>query len=238
MTMRSLRLAQAAMLVALTVVVLGSAGLVLAEKRKDVSGTRHDLATPGNEACVSCHIPRETDGELLWAGDPYAKEEFSGLKPLCYSCHDGTVATIGRYAFTDGYPEHVGVPGLKGQDCDRCHDPHESGYGKFVKVSGGANFCESCHEDAGPGDHPVDVDIDVLEQEPVDTTWDPGTGDGHGTRLWDEEGAGPGDYVKCLTCHAPHGGVPDTKMNTLGSSTSHDEFLPLCQNCHYRWSRP
>jgi hypothetical protein len=77
----------------------------------------------------------------------------------------------------------------------------------------------------------------VLEQEPLDTTWDPESGDDHGTRLWNVVGTGPGDYVKCLTCHAPHGGVPGTKMNTLGMSTSHDEFLPLCQNCHYRWKR-
>jgi predicted CXXCH cytochrome family protein len=231
------RLAQAFLLTVVAIAILGGAGLVLAEKRKDVSGTKHDIATPGNEACVSCHIPRETDGELLWASEPYVKEEFSGLKPLCYSCHDGTVATIGRYAFTQGYPEHDSVPGLKGQDCDRCHDPHEEGYGKFVKYSGGAGFCENCHEEAGPDDHPTDVDIHVLGQEPLDTVWDPDAGDDHGTRLFNADGTGPGDYVKCLSCHAPHGGLPETKMNTLGSSTSHDNFLPLCANCHYREPR-
>lgn len=237
MSTHGLRLIQAGLVIALAAAVLGGGGLVLAEKRKDVSGTPHDVATPGNESCVSCHIPRESDGELLWAGDPYPREEFSGLKPLCYSCHDGTVATAGRYAFSQGYPEHLSVPGLKGQDCDRCHDPHDKGYGKFVKYSGGAGFCENCHADAGPEDHPTDVDISGLEQEPLDTTWDPDTGDYHGTRLWNESGTGPGNYVQCLTCHAPHGGVPETKMNTLGISTTHDEFLPLCQNCHYRGAR-
>lgn len=230
---RGLRVVETGLFVALMIAVLGGAGLVLAEKRKDVSGTRHDVATPGNEACVSCHIPRDSDGELLWAGDPYTRDGFSGLKPLCYSCHDGTVATIGRYAFAQGYPEHDSVPGLKGQDCDRCHDPHEKGYGKFVKYPGGAGFCVNCHEEAGPDDHPVDVDIGTLEEPPVDTTWDPDAGDSHGTRLWNEDGSGPGDKVQCLTCHAPHGGLPETKMNTLGVSAKHGDFLPLCQNCHF-----
>ncbi len=228
-----MRLTLAVCGIILATVLLGGVGLALAEK-KDVSGTKHDIATPGNEACVSCHIPRATDGELLWASQPYTEASFSGLKPLCYSCHDGTVATVGRYAFAQGYPEHKTVPGLKGQDCDRCHDPHDEGYGKFIKYDGGAEFCSNCHKAAGPADHPVNISITKLGQEPLDTTWDPEAGDGQGTRLWNESGTGPGDNVKCLSCHAPHGGVPETKMNTLGTSTSHGEFLTLCENCHYR----
>jgi len=227
---------QVVVVIAVMAAILGSAGIVLAEKKKDVSGTKHDVATPGTQACIYCHLPREQGGELLWASDPHANDEFSGLKPLCYSCHDGTVATIGRYAFTQGYPEHESVPGLKGQDCDRCHDPHETGYGKFIKYDGGADFCNNCHAEAGPSDHPVDVSVSLLGQQPRDTTWDPDSGDSQGTRLWNAAGSGPGDQVKCLTCHAPHGGLPGTKMNTLGVSGSHEEFLPLCQNCHYRWA--
>jgi hypothetical protein len=55
---------------------------------------------------------------------------FSGLRPLCFSCHDGTVANIRKYAFRDDGPLHLIVQGVKGQDSDRCYDPHETGYGK------------------------------------------------------------------------------------------------------------
>ncbi len=238
MTLRPVRIAQAAIAVTVAVAILASAGVVLGEKKKDVSGTKHDVATEGTQACVYCHLPRDAEGELLWARDPNTSGEFAGLKPLCFSCHDGTVTAVGGYAFASGGPEHAGVPGLKGQDCDRCHDPHETGYGEFIKYSGGASFCSNCHQEAGPTDHPIDVDVHVLGTSPLDSSWDPDAGDIQGTRLWNAEGSGPGDYVKCLSCHAPHGGLPDTKMNTMGISGSHEEFLPLCQNCHYRWSAP
>lgn len=234
MAVRPVRLAQLAILAVMAAALLAGAGAVLGEK-KDVAGTKHDVATAGTQACIYCHLPRDAKGELLWATEPNNSGDFAGLKPLCFSCHDGTVATVGRYAFTQGGAEHVSVAGLKGQDCDRCHDPHEAGYGKFIKYAGGAAFCNNCHEEAGPDDHPVDVNVGVLGQAPLDTSWNPQAGDNQGTRLWSEDGSGPGEYVKCLSCHAPHGGLPETKMNTMGVSASHDEFLPLCQNCHYRW---
>lgn len=235
MIRRPIRMAQLAILLVLATAILTSAGLVLAEKKKDLAGTKHDVASEGNQACVYCHLPRESEGELLWAREPNSEGTFSGLKPLCFSCHDGTVANIRKYAFRDDSPLHETVPGVKGQDCDRCHDPHETGYGKFIKYSGGADFCHNCHEEAGPGDHPIDVDVRVLGHLPLDSTWNPDVGDSQGTRLWNEDGTADGTYVKCLTCHAPHGGLPDTAMNTMGVSASHEEFMPLCQNCHYRW---
>lgn len=229
------RIVQAVAFLAVAVAVLAGAGLVMAEKKKDLAGTKHDVASAGTQACIYCHLPRAADGELLWAREPNSEGTFSGLKPLCFSCHDGTVANIRKYAFRDDGPLHLIVQGVKGQDCDRCHDPHETGYGKFIKFPGGAGFCHNCHEEAGPGNHSVDVDVRTLGHLPLDTTWNPDTGDSQGTRLWSEDGMEPGTYVKCLTCHAPHGGLTGTSMNTMGIS-SHGEFMPLCQNCHYKWA--
>jgi predicted CXXCH cytochrome family protein len=227
-------IAAAAVVIAAAILLLVGAEVVLG-LMKDVSGTKHDVATPGVSPCLSCHLPRDPEGQTLWASDPNSSGAFSGQKPLCFSCHDGTVTATGSYVFESGSPEHLSSPGLKGQDCDRCHDPHETGYGKFIKLPGGANFCQNCHPRAGPSDHPIDVDSRAAGIQPADSDWDPNVGDFSGTRLWDMEGTGPGNFVKCLSCHSPHGGEPDTLINTLAFESSHESFLTLCQNCHYGW---
>ncbi len=228
MSTNRLRLAAA---IAVAAVLIASAGAVLG-KTKEVAGTKHDVSSPGVSPCTYCHVPRDTQGALLWARSPNDVGRFSGLKTLCFSCHDGTVTTVGTYAFDAGRPQHLTKPGVKGQDCDRCHDPHEAGYGKFVKLPLGANLCQNCHERAGPTNHPVDVNAADAGIVPIDTSWDPYRGDFNGTRLWNIEGTGPGAYVKCLTCHSPHGGQPGTEINTVAFTKSRTSFLPLCQNCH------
>ncbi len=85
---------------------------------------------------------------------------------------------------------------------------------------------------AGPTDHPIDVDPAVTGRVPVDSTWDPNHGDFSGTRLWNAEGTGPGNLVKCLTCHSPHGAQPGTEINTISFSPTDQSYLPLCANCH------
>ena len=234
--MRAVVQVAAAAILSLAFLMHGS-GTILGEDRR-ISETQHDVAIPGTPVCMYCHIPHATNAEALWASKPNMSGPFSGLRPLCFSCHDGTVTSLGSFAFDLSRPLHLRSPGVVGADCDRCHDPHETGYGDFIRYSGGASFCSNCHQEAGPTDHPIDVDVHVLGTSPLDSSWDPDAGDIQGTRLWNAEGSGPGDYVKCLSCHAPHGGLPDTKMNTMGISGSHEEFLPLCQNCHYRWSAP
>jgi len=224
---------------AAALVVAGAGLLLLAASStavlgdmKDISNSSHDLAAPGGSPCVSCHLPRAAEGELLWAGEPNAGDQFSGLKPLCFSCHDGTVTATGSYVFDASRPEHESNPGLREQDCDRCHDPHETKNDEFVKVPGAANFCQACHSRAGPTDHPIDVSAPATGIKPADVHWDPDTGDFSGTRLWNAQGNAPGDLMKCLTCHSPHGGQPDTDMNTIAFDASHESFLPMCQNCH------
>lgn len=222
-------------LILLALSLLTGAGIALGQM-KDVSGTKHDVSSPDASPCQYCHLPRDPQGEMLWARDPNTSGPFSGLRPLCFSCHDGTVTSSGDYVFDESRPEHLSVPGVKGQDCDRCHDPHDTGYGEFIKLPGEANFCQGCHAFAGPTDHPIDVDSVASGIEPSDRHWDPYGGDFSGTRLWNPEGTGPGDTVKCLTCHSPHGGEPDTLINTMAFDSTHDQFLPLCQNCHYGWA--
>ncbi len=223
-------------LVAVVLVVTVGAERVLGES-EDVHGTPHDLAAPGDSPCVYCHLPREDGGEILWARDPSAGGPLAGMKTLCFSCHDGTVTWEGMYAFSTDRTMHVTDSGVRGQDCDLCHDPHGADNNRFVKVAGNANFCRSCHQDAGPDDHPVDVDARATGVEPEDGTWDPDHGDFSGTRLWNSEGTAPGTFVKCLSCHATHGGVPGTEFNSMPFESSHEAFLPLCLNCHFGWGR-
>jgi predicted CXXCH cytochrome family protein len=38
-------------------------------------------------------------------------------------------------------------------------------------------------------------------------------------------------YVKCLTCHAPHGAAGEA-LTTMPTKSAADASAPLCQNCH------
>jgi predicted CXXCH cytochrome family protein len=220
-------------LVALGVValLLVGAGVVVGEEKK-LSGTKHDVAMPNESPCTYCHIPQDPKGELLWARHPNRIGSSSDLKPFCFSCHDGTVTTRGGYVFDASRPQHLNDPGLNGQTCGRCHDPHNADYDKFIKVPGDASFCQSCHLTAGPGDGHFDVDARARGIHPVDSEWSPDAGDFSGTRLWNPDGTGPGDVVKCMTCHSPHGGEPNTDINTMVFRSKVDSSAPLCANCH------
>jgi len=230
--MKNLLLAAA---IAAVVVLLGRAGAALSE-HKDVAGTKHDVASAGTPACVYCHVPRDAAGQLLWpGGEPDPDGNLAGQKRLCFSCHDGTVTRDRSYVFDPSRPEHVRKPGVEGQDCDRCHNAHEAKNEKFLKMSSQAEFCWNCHFRAGPADHPVGVDVVAAGMRPPDTTFDPESGDFSGTRLWNAEGTGPGNFVMCLSCHSTHGGQPNTKIITgLNSPPDVDFFQALCMSCHTR----
>jgi predicted CXXCH cytochrome family protein len=214
--------------------LLAGAGAVRGEEKR-VAGTAHDIASPDTPACVLCHVQHDPEGQALWPTAPNSTGPLAGLKPLCFSCHDGTVSALrSSYVFDLARPDHPSSPGVKGQDCDRCHDPHYTGYGKFIKLPGGANLCRNCHFRAGPTDHPIDVDAVAAGIIPLDKDWNPSQGDFTGTRLWNAEGTGPGNLVKCLTCHSPHNGQPNTAINTIAFSAADNSYLPLCLNCHPR----
>ena len=226
-------LALSAILATGAVAAWGGSSVVLSE-HKDVADTQHNVASPGVPACIYCHIPRDAAGQLLWPrGQPDADGLLSGQKRVCFSCHDGTVTQERSFVFNAERPEHLRTPGARGQDCDRCHDPHGTENQKFLRFPSTANFCWNCHFRAGPTDHPIGVDARTLGIHPVDTQFSPKDGDYNGTRLWDEAGTGPGNLVMCLTCHNPHGGQPGTGMLTV--EASEDEFFEaLCRSCHPR----
>lgn len=224
----------AAIAVAATVlvVVLGVPGAK--GEGKDLTGTAHNVGSAGQEPCVLCHVPAEEGGETFWAQPPNSTGLFAGIRPLCFSCHDGTVTASAAYVFNPTTPTHLSNPAVRGEDCDRCHDPHDRGYGKFLKWPMGADMCFNCHTQAGPTNHPVDVDAIAYGVIPTDSTFDPSAGDFSGTRLFNQAGTGPGNYIKCMTCHSPHGGAPGTALMTVAfEKVGHESFLPLCLNCHF-----
>lgn len=200
-----------------------------------VIGSEHDLGAAsyasGVSACEVCHLPHDADGESLWSQSPYPEDDnFSGSAPLCYSCHDGTVASGGSYAFDAALAQHPVAPGEPGDDCDMCHDVHAPDYGSFLLFPSGANHCKTCHANADDGDHPLNVDAPAAGYHPADTQWNPDEGDFSGTRLWDADGWHSGNEVKCLTCHAAHGALSGSALLTMSSEKGGSGAL--CNNCH------
>ncbi len=197
----------------------------------DILKTKHNLGSPnGNPACTICHTPHDAKSSYLWAR---SVGDGSGLKPLCYSCHDGSVTAKGAVAFDPTKEQHQVNAGSPGQDCDRCHDPHSNSYAFTTLGDLGANMCSSCHGKAGSFNHSIDEISDPWP--PADRTFDPNANDFSGTRLYDQAGskivASGSGYVKCLSCHVAHGAVT-SKLNTMAMSTNSDASAPLCQNCH------
>ena len=231
--MRRLMWIIAPLIVTAVIFLMRSAADVALSEHKDVASTAHNVATAGTPVCVYCHVPRDAAGQLLWPnGQPNATSDFAGLKRLCFSCHDGTVTRERRYVFNPERPDHVRTAGVTGQDCDRCHDAHGTTSTKFLRVPENANFCWNCHFRAGPADHPVGVDSIAAGMHPVDTQFNPKAGDYSGTRLWNEDGTGPGNRVMCLTCHNPHGGQPNTLITTVEYDSEGGSFQALCRSCH------
>jgi hypothetical protein len=133
-----------------------------------VAGSKHDVSETGGNPCDSCHVPHNAQGAFLWSrnasvltgggadgtqdtGDP--GQYSSDIKPLCYSCHDGTqvfgtgsLLTVGsmtvfsqnghfnhRTTAASYIPAGSSTPTGPGQDCDRCHDPHDDSYWDFLR---------------------------------------------------------------------------------------------------------
>ena len=147
---------------ALVVVGLGLCAFPIVA-RAGIQGGDHDLTGTGRDLCFACHIPHNALGAKLWAQTPSGT--FTGVQDLCYTCHDGSVTSIGSAtAFNATKQQHKAV----GSDCSStsgCHDVHNQNpnlTGKFttpgVTLTAG-NYCTTCHDAtpfpgaAGLGDH-------------------------------------------------------------------------------------
>ena len=94
-------------LVAFVVILMAFASIGLAARgdNSNVINTVHNITRnlPGANPCAGCHIPHDAEGAFLWARSPNASggggsvgpSSTTAIKPLCYSCHDGTVALTG-----------------------------------------------------------------------------------------------------------------------------------------------
>jgi doubled CXXCH motif protein len=128
-----------------------------------VANSDHDLTGGGDKLCFACHTPHNALGANLWSRTPSGT--FSGVQDLCYTCHDGSITSVGvTTAFNATKEQHAAV----GSDCSgagACHDVHNqnpNGTGKFT-VSGvtetNGSYCETCHDATpytgaeGLGDH-------------------------------------------------------------------------------------
>lgn len=235
-------------------------GTTIASGRiRDIFDSKHDLGSPGNPTCRQCHTPHNAEAKYLWARKPAPAG--SDLQSLCFSCHDGSVTTVGWYIQDPRYVNHPVQPGTPDKDCDQCHDPHQGGSWRFLRdftptgdqMVKNANVCTSCHKSAaGPGglmtgtiSHPVDQTINTA----IDRHRDPNANppDFQGTRLYDDAGlhvvdSGPAE-VKCESCHTPHGAMQGTipfmttdgktEINTLSTMPySATKYSTICENCH------
>jgi hypothetical protein len=225
-----------------------------------VVNSPHDVQA--ENPCSSCHIPHDANGDFLWARayststngaqDVTGNDDAgisSNIKPMCYSCHDGTIASVGLVtAFSPNHSNHrtraatairssTGLPYGPGRDCDLCHDPHDDGNSSFLKyerlsqgtwrtINRGGNLCASCH--SGNADmavnHPIDV-VPSLASTPTDATWVPTVGDYSGTRLYDPTthlvSSAATAQLACASCHTPHGADPNATAQTSTGSVFH-----------------
>lgn len=132
-----------------------------------VQGSDHDLTGGGQKLCQACHTPHNALGDKLWASAPSGT--FTGVQDLCYTCHDGSVSSVGATtAFDDTKEQHATV----GADCSgdgACHDVHNQNpnlSGKFTVASvvqTNGSYCETCHDATmftgaeGLGDHTAGI---------------------------------------------------------------------------------
>lgn len=255
-------------MVVFVVVFVAFAGTALAEydwvnhapDKAMVVNSPHDVNA--ENPCSSCHIPHGANGDFLWARDYSSSANgaqdvtsnddagtSTAIKPMCYSCHDGTIASVGlKTAFSATHSNHrtraatalnsSGNAYGPNRDCDLCHDPHDDGNTDFLRyeryssrngghwytLTPGGNFCSSCH--TGNTDmasnHPIDV-VPSAGSAPTDRDWVPAVDDYSGTRLYDSAthlvSTAATAQVNCASCHTPHGADPDAQAESTNETT-------------------
>jgi predicted CXXCH cytochrome family protein len=185
-----------------------------------IQGSDHDLTGMGTRLCEACHVSHNATGQTLWSSS--AQGVFSGIAGLCYSCHDGSVTTVGTTTiFDQTKDQHVMV----GEDCsspDGCHDVHNqnpNGTGRFLAkeiTRTNKSYCETCHDE---------------------TPWE-------GAEPWGVHNTDNGHYTDgstfiCESCHSVHGAVmqtvnPEDLTNPilLGDDNTGEGYGEFCITCH------
>lgn len=202
-----------------------------------VAGSPHDLTGSGEKLCMACHIPHNAQGDKLWASTPSGT--FSGVQDLCYTCHDGGVASTGvNTAFNATLEQHAAVGG----DCSgdgACHDVHNLGDGDFLTVAdanGDGSFCDDCHDATpftgaeGLGDHTAGITHFTSASFTCDQCHTP-----HGATAQTTNPPGltnpilladnqPGAYYGafCISCH--NGTAPTPAVGGTGGTAASDVF--------------
>lgn len=207
-----------------------------------IAGSDHDMTGGGQKLCQACHIPHNAQGDKLWATAPSGT--FTGVQDLCYTCHDGSVTSVGvTTAFNDLTQQHKSLAGADCSGDGACHDVHNQNpntTGKFtvagVTVTNGS-YCETCHDDTpfsgaeGLGDHTAGIthftngtsftcnQCHTLHGATGQTA-NP-TGLTHPILLADNEPVGfYGAF--CITCH--EGTAPAAAMPGTGGQAATDVF--------------
>ena len=185
-----------------------------------VTGSSHDMTGAALDLCGACHVPHKALGASLWASTPSGI--FTGVQDLCYTCHDGSVTTIGATTVMDPAKEqHIAV----GTDCSgdgACHDVHTQNpntTGKFITsivTEANGNYCEPCHTAPvfsgaeGLGDHSAGIE--------------------HYTN---------GATFSCNQCHTIHGATAQTQAYPgltnpilLADNNTATVYGAFCISCH------
>lgn len=191
-----------------------------------IDNSDHDR---GGKICQNCHVPHNANGAKLWYEVPSGV--FTGTQTLCYSCHDGSVTSVGLgTAFSTTLEQHKGITanGSIG-DCNGCHDVHNqnpNGTGRFlyadVVKSANNEYCSSCHDGSAPTPYAA--------------------ANGLGDHTYG--GTGTTNHYNSVTftcnqCHTPHGAVVQTtnpgtltKPILLANNEPAAFYGSFCISCH------
>lgn len=207
-----------------------------------ITGSDHDLTGQGQSLCQACHIPHNAFGDKLWSSTPSGT--FTGVQDLCFTCHDGSVTTVGTgTAFNAALEQHKNLGAADCSGNGACHDVHNqnpNGTGKFT-VAGvtltNNSYCETCH-DATPftgaealGDHTAGIthftngttftcnQCHTVHGATAQTT-NPGTLTNPILLADNQPGAYYGEF--CISCHS--GTAPTEAIPGTGGVAATDAF--------------
>lgn len=201
--------------------------------------TGFPLDAKGRMQCATCHSAHGVDAKKDMASTIFLREP-NVNSSMCQRCHQGKDKgqSHGQHPLNvklDRAPQALlaagGKLGTNGEViCESCHTPHGSTGERMLVISNNvqqvarASLCEACHsvrpliggeEARRRHAHPVDMALPAAVQLPE--RWQNGS----------KPILGEGRTVVCITCHAPHSGVPGKHL--LVDGRQRDEF---CLTCH------